>query len=176
MKSVEFLFVNEDYNWAVGLDSQWWDFPEKGFYIHYGAFPELSSTWLEEVLSSGDIEFTIITSRSVGAASDLSSPDGKWIARPLGIYNAVTDELILPVPLLDYPSTRLYCVPGNLNSCNPDFRPCCWSPDSQSIVYRFVTDGHSFPPLYRFQIGSPHETAARGNFWMPVLRVHLSQE
>jgi len=163
-QGIEQVFLFGGGGSAVALAPDWWENPTRNFVIDVGQFPDLESDWLQALVEASGVLYTSASRvGSTRTVKELPSPDGRSVARPSGVYEAETGELIT----LAFQVKQLVFVDG----CLACYRPCCWLPDNSAVIYLFSSD--NVGPEY----GWPNMTGAPGygdgDLWMPVLKVKL---
>jgi len=163
-QSTEQIFLFRGGGSAVALAPDWWENPGRNFVIGRGQFPDIESDWIRALVKASGIPYGsaswVASARTV---KELTSPDGRFVARPTGAYEAETGRLVAAA----YQVWLVY----DPDRCVTCYRPCCWLPDNSAVIYLFSGGGVSPAPTM-YEVGAPGY-GDYSRFRMPVLKINL---
>jgi hypothetical protein len=169
-EAAEAVYVWDQAETVLLLEAGWKE--ERGdiLLLYENQFSGVRAGWIQAALDAGNIRYTNLDDW-IRARWDpkwgVVSPDGRYIARPSGVYDTVTDKLVIGSP------NDVSCTLSQDDRCYPGYIPCCWVADSQTVIYDYdSTIPTSFSMIDEADLGAPARDPG-GSFWMPVLKVHL---
>lgn len=156
---------------VIVLGPNWLTQPDKNFFFYDIPSSERAKTWVQDVIEASHVPVIEPPSGPV------ISPNGRFLAKPEGIYEIATNKLVI-----DFSGLNIF--PCALKSCEVfgetiRYGPCCWLSDSSAVFYQSTEYplAELIPWMAKIKIPSFFAGAPiqYGGIVPPVLKVNVPQ-
>jgi hypothetical protein len=109
---------------AVVLVSDYWNHPDENFIFSESLLPDREPGWIGTLLTANNIPYKQGGMPCRGSPDSVSSPGGRFVAKPDGVYENASGRKIADYGLPSqvwYQDWRRY-------------RPCSWLPDERAVI------------------------------------------
>lgn len=147
------------------------DLEESGdiFYISEAVSRTVPTGWLQTAVEASNVPYIQVFGGRLSEELYIS-PDGRYTAEDEGIFDAATEQLVAP----SYNRLQQGCVDMEYGICFPEYRFCCWLPDSSGAIYTSHIVYNSSSRAPRAFVGAPGQDE-RG-YWLPILKVRVPED